>query len=108
MEKMATIPPGEKILQGVILIKVWFLMALMSYPNINAIHYKGFGGFTSLEECEEVRIMTENGIAEMEMNRGTLAVYIETYCLEFEAFPTQFEAPRRGKEFPVNPSEFEA
>ena len=105
---MVKIPPGEKISKGVTLIKVWFLMALMSYPNINAIHYKGFGGFTSLEECEEVRIMTENGIAEMEMNRGTPAVYIETYCLEFEAFPTQFEAPRRGKEFPVNPSEFEA
>ena len=78
-------------------------MALMSYPNINAIHYKGFGGFTTLEECENVRIMTENGIAEMEMNRGTLAVYIETYCLEFEAFPTQFDAPRKK---PIDPVEF--
>ena len=80
-------------------------MALMSYPNINAIHYKGFGGFTSLEECEDVRMMTENGIAKMEMDRGTLAVYIETYCMEFEAFPTQFDTPRKS---PVNPVEFEA
>ena len=93
---MVKIPPGEKILQGVILIKVWFLMALMSYPNLNAIHYKGFGGFTSLQECEDVRIVTENRIAEMEMSREAPAVYIETYCLEFEAFPSQFDAPRRN------------
>ena len=90
------------------MIKVWFLMALMSYPNINAIHYKGFGGFTTFEECEEKRMMTENGIAEMEMSRGTPAVYIETYCLEFDAFPSQFDAPRRNppENAPVNPAEF--
>ena len=70
-------------------------MALMSYPNVNAIHYKGYGGFTTKEECEEARMITENGIAEMEMSRGTQAVYIETYCLEFEAFPSQLDAPRK-------------
>ena len=87
------------------MIKVWFLMALMSYPNLNAIHYKGFGGFTSKEECEDVRIATENGIAEMEMQRGS-TVYIETYCMEFNAFPTQFDAPRKNQK--VNPAEFGA
>ena len=76
------------------MIKVWFLMALMSYPNVNAIHYKGFGGFTSQEECEEKRVITENGIADMEINRGQ-TVYIETYCIEMHAFPTQFDAPRK-------------
>ena len=85
------------------MIKVWFLMALMSYPNVNAIHYKGFGGFTTQEECEEKRVITENGIADMEINRGA-TVYIETYCIEMHAFPTQFDAPRRS---PVNPAEFD-
>ena len=91
------------------MITVWFLMALMSYPDINAIHYKGFGGFTAEEECEEKRILTENGIAEMEMQRGH-TVYIETYCLEFEAFPSQFDAPKRNppENSPANPTEFEA
>jgi len=92
------------------LIKVWFLMALMSYPNINAIHYKGFGGFTTKEECEEKRILTENGIVEMEISRGTPAIYIETYCMEFDAFPSQFEAPRRNPpaNAPPKPAEFGA
>ena len=90
------------------MITVWFLMALMSYPNLTAIHYKGFGGFTSLEECEEKRILTENGIVEMEMQRGN-TVYIETYCMEMYAFPTQFDAPRRNPpENSPKPAEFEA
>ncbi len=71
-------------------------MALMSYPNFNAIHYKGFGGFTTKEKCEEVRIVTENGIADMEINRGN-TVYVETYCMEMYVFPTQFNLPKKNQ-----------
>ena len=103
---MVKIPPGEKILQGVILIKVWFLMALMAYPNMNAIHYKGYGGFDKQEECEDRRIIVENLIAQAEITRGTTAFFVETYCLEMYAFPSQCEAPKIGD--PVNPAEFGA
>ena len=72
------------------MITVWFLMALMSYPNMPAIAYKGYGGFLEKEECEERRIITENLIAEYEIRRGN-TVYIETYCMEMEAFQTQLE-----------------
>ena len=72
------------------MIKVWFLMALMSYPNMPAIAYKGYGGFLEKEECEERRIIAENMIADYEMRRGN-TVYIETYCMEMEAFETQLE-----------------
>ena len=72
------------------MIKIWFLMALMSYPNFPAITYKGYGGFLEKEECEERRIIVENMIANFEMQRGK-TVYIETYCMEMEAFKTQLE-----------------
>ena len=72
------------------MIKVWFLAALMSYPNMPAIMYKGFGGFLTLEECEEKKIIIENNIADMEIQRGN-TVYIETYCMEFEAFESQLK-----------------
>ena len=65
-------------------------MALMSYPNMPAITYKGYGGFLEKEECEERRIIAENMIADYEMRRGN-TVYIETYCMEMEAFQTQLE-----------------
>ena len=86
------------------MITVWFLMALMSYPTMNAIHYKGFGGFLEKEECEERRIITENEIANMEINRGN-TVYIETYCMEMKAFSTQLEIP---KEIPKKSREWGA
>ena len=72
------------------MIKVWFLIALMSYPNFPAISYKGFGGFLEKEECEERKIIAENQIANFEMQRGN-TVYIETFCLEMEAFESQLK-----------------
>ena len=65
-------------------------MALMSYPNMNAIAYRGFGGFLEKEECEEKRIIAENLLVDYEIRRGN-TVYIETYCMEMEAFQTQLE-----------------
>ena len=65
-------------------------MALMSYPNTPAISYKGYGGFLSLEECENKKIIIENYIADIEMKRGN-TVYIETYCMEMEAFESQLK-----------------
>ena len=72
------------------MITVWFLMALMSYPNMPAIAYKGYGGFLEKEECEERRIIAENMIADYEMKRGN-TVYIEMYCMEMEAFENQLK-----------------
>ena len=72
------------------MVTVWFLVALASYPNFPAISYKGFGGFLEKEECEERKIIAENQIANFEMQRGN-TVYIETFCLEMEAFKSQLE-----------------
>ena len=76
------------------MITVWFLMALMSYPNMPAIAYKGYGGFLEKEECEERRIIAENLIAEYEIRRGN-TVYIETYCMEMEAFENQLQENKK-------------
>ena len=70
------------------MVIVWFLMALMSYPELPGVMYKGYGGFLSMKECEEKRILIENSIAQFEIERGN-TVYIETYCMEFKAFESQ-------------------
>ena len=79
------------------MIKIWFLMALMSYPNMSAIAYRGFGGFLEQEECEDRRVIAENIITDYEMKRGN-TVYIETFCLEMEAFPTSLSEPKKSGE----------
>tara|TARA_R110001599_G_C11828506_1_gene618056 strand:+ start:197 stop:433 length:237 start_codon:yes stop_codon:yes gene_type:complete len=76
------------------MIKIWFLIALMSYPNSPAIHYKGFGGFLSQEECEERKILAKEQIIDFEIKLGRIA-YIDTYCIEFEAFQTQLDKKKR-------------
>ena len=76
-------------------------MALMSYPNMPAVAYKGYGGFLEKEECEERRIIAENLIAEYEMRRGN-TVYIETYCMEMEAFKTQLEKKKELNKMGMN------
>ena len=72
------------------MIKIWFLMALMSYPNTPAIAYKGFGGYLEKEECENSRVLAENQIAAFESRRGN-TVYIETFCMEMEAFNSSLQ-----------------
>ena len=72
------------------MVTVWFLMALMSYPDFPAIAYRGYGGFLTQEECESKQILVENQIANIEIQRGN-TVYIETYCMEFEAFESQLK-----------------
>ena len=44
------------------MITIWFLMALMTYPDVNSIHYRGFGGYLEKEHCEERSIVIENYI----------------------------------------------
>ena len=82
------------------MVTVWFLMALMSYPDFPAIAYRGYGGFLTSDECEEKRILIENQIANTEIQRGN-TVYIETYCMEFEAFKSQLKEKNKlnGKNF---------
>ena len=72
------------------MIKIWFLMALMSYPNFPAIAYKGFGGYKTKEECEQMKVAAENIIVDYEYRRGN-AVYIKTFCMEMDAFENQLK-----------------
>ncbi len=65
-------------------------MVLMSYPNMPAIAYKGYGGFFEKQECEDNRAIVENMVADYEMQRGN-TVYIESYCMEMEAFESQIK-----------------
>ena len=78
------------------MIKIWFLMALVSYPNMSAIAYKGFGGFLEKEECENNRVMAENQMAAFEIKKGN-TVYIETYCMEMDAFESSLSKKNEKK-----------
>jgi len=76
---------------------VWFLMALIALPGISAIQYKGYYAYYTKEECETQRVLLENFIVEKEMREGITAFYIETYCLEMQAFKDQLKKYKEKK-----------
>ena len=71
-------------------------MILMSYPNVPAITYKGFGGFFDKQECEDNRALVENIMAEYEIQREN-TVYIASYCMEMQAFESQLKKSKELK-----------
>ena len=77
---------------------VWFLMALIAFPGVPAVNYKGYYAYHTKEACEMQRIPLENFIADVEMKRGRNVFYIETYCLEMDAFQDQLDNYQKDKQ----------
>ena len=72
------------------MVKVWFLLALVSYPNYPAIVYRGFGGFLEKEECIERKTLSEEYIINYELKMGREAI-VKSFCLEMNAFPSSLK-----------------
>ena len=70
---------------------VWFLIALIAVPGIPAISYKGYYAYHTEVQCEEQRVSLENFIVEQEISKGNSTFYVETYCLEMQAFEDQLK-----------------
>ena len=77
---------------------VWFLLALIAFPGIPALNYKGYYAYHSLEDCESQKISLENFIVDMEIKKGNNVFYIQTYCLEMDAFQNQLDNYEREKD----------
>ena len=77
---------------------VWFLMALLAFPGVPAVSYKGYYAYHTIEACEAQRISLENFIADVEIKRGHNVFYIETYCLEMQAFQDQLDNYEKEKQ----------
>ena len=72
-------------------------MALIAFPGVPAVSYKGYYAYHTIEACEAQRISLENFIADVEIKRGHNVFYIETYCLEMQAFQDQLDNYEKNK-----------
>ena len=73
------------------MITIWFLIALIAFPGVSAIQYKGYYAYHTKEECEMQKISLENFIVDRELQKGRTTMFVDTYCLEMQAFPNQLE-----------------
>ena len=72
-------------------------MALLAFPGVPALQYKGYYAYYTKEECETQRPHLENFMVEKEISEGIPAFYIETYCLEMQAFEDQLRKYNENK-----------
>ena len=78
---------------------VWFLLALIAFPDLPAINYKGYYAYHTKEDCEIQKMSLENFIVESQMRKGLkTAIYVETFCLEMQAFPNQLKKYEEEKQ----------
>jgi hypothetical protein len=80
------------------MVTVWFLIALIAFPGIPSLQYKGYYAYHTKEACEMQRPYLENFIVEKEIRKDIPAFYIETYCLEMSAFLTQLDQYNKDKQ----------
>ena len=67
------------------MIKLWFLLVLVSMPNAPSIKYNGFI-YPSEEECQVARYELHEAYNEKPTVYKDVTV-IDSYCVEFESFP---------------------
>ena len=67
------------------MIKIWFMMVLMSFPNAPSVKYNGFifpSEYECLENKQELLDVYESKPLEYK-----LVTQLDAYCVEFESFP---------------------
>jgi len=67
------------------MIKIWFLLVLVSMPNAPSIKYNGFI-YPSEEECQVARYELHEAYNKNPTVYKETTV-IDSYCVEFESFP---------------------
>jgi len=80
------------------LVTVWFLIALIAFPSVPAMQYKGYYAYHTEEECETQRPSLENFIVDRELKKGTTTFYVKTFCLEMDAFEDQLDKYKEEKQ----------
>ena len=91
------------------MIKIWFLLILMSIQDGDPLVYKGIMGYNSYEVCMENSILAENYMMDREMREGIgdeRTVWIKSYCIPFEIFKPKVIPPDPSE--PTNPASMES
>ena len=67
------------------MIKVWFMLVLISVPNVSSIKYNGFL-YLSEEECQFAKYEFLEAYHQKPFEYKVMTK-MNAYCVEFESFP---------------------
>ena len=71
------------------MIKIWFLLVLLSVQDGDPLVYKGIMGYDSEESCLENGALAEKFMMKMEMRKGIgdeRTIKMESFCIPFDIF----------------------
>ena len=74
------------------MIKIWFLLVLLSVQGGDPLIYKGIMGYDSEESCLENGALAEKFMMKMEMRKGIgdeRTIKMESFCIPFEIFESE-------------------
>ena len=67
------------------MIKIWFMLVLVSMPNAPSVKYNGFI-YPNEEKCQVARYELHETYNNKSTEYKSVTV-IDSYCVEFESFP---------------------
>ena len=67
------------------MVNIWFLLVLISMPNIPSIKYNGFI-YPNEEECQVARYELHEAYNSKPTKYKSVTA-IQSYCVEFKSFP---------------------
>ena len=72
-------------IQRVFMVKIWFMLVLISMPNAPSVKYNGFL-YPNEEECQVARYEFYE-VYNSKPTEYKSVTAIDAYCIEFESFP---------------------
>ena len=67
------------------MIKIWFMLVLVSMPNAPSVKYNGFI-YSSEEDCQVAKYELHEEYNKKSTEYKSLTI-IDSYCVEFNSFP---------------------
>ena len=78
------------------LVTLYFLVMVVTSPDVDRIQYKPFNAYSTLEQCQQVAMGLQKWMEDVEKQKNR-PYWINAYCLPVEAFEENLIKPKENK-----------
>ena len=75
---------------------LYFLVMVVTSPDIDRIQYKPFNAYSTLEQCQQVAMVLQKRMEDVEKQKNR-PYWMQAYCLPVEAFEENLTKPKENK-----------
>ncbi len=78
------------------LVTLFFLIMVVTSPDVDRIQYRPFNAYSTLEQCQQVAMGLQKWMEDVEKQKNR-PYWINAYCLPVEAFEENLIKPKEKK-----------